>query len=68
MSTLRITEDRAHPALLGALVAVWLTVAVLAGGLLIAQFALVHFDQGRLQHVLSTLLPPDPALYGGLGS
>jgi len=68
MSTFRITEDRAHPALLGALVAVWLTVAVLTGTLLIAQFAPIHVDPIRLEQVLSTLLPTDPALWSGLGS
>ena len=61
MSTLLIDERGVRGGLLVALIAVWLSIAVLVAALLVAEFAPVHVSRERADQVLSTLLPNDLA-------
>ena len=67
MSTLPVSDTDIHTGLTAALIAVWLSIAILVSALLIAEFAPVRIDHARAEQVISTTLPADPASYAVLG-
>jgi len=67
MTTLNLSDSGAQTGLMAALIAVWLSIAILVSVLLIAEFAPVRIDHARAEQVISTTLPADPASYAVLG-
>jgi hypothetical protein len=55
MSAVPKIETQASTGLLRAVAVVWVTVAILAGALLVGQFAPAHPDFGRFERAFHTL-------------